>query len=341
VSQIFEEGCLQDVFGLEFPNLQSLKYQLVHQSLDYNYEWMSEVLLGLRDLISRTPSLRRLDLLFYEGRHSFWKALAGLPNLRSLKVRYVPVDEPAASEFWNICSRLETLSARFRHDFTMSTVATTFPRIKRLEIFGDPESSLKDQSELIARCPHLEVLYWNPRFAAHIGYKIFSQAVTPPMLQTSMLKDFVERLASEALFMLEELSLFGLDLSDMDVASILAAMKRVTTLSPPCSNFGPLSIQALRSHFLTLKEVNLDCCDGMTSEITLEFLSSCPLLHELHRGNIELRDVRQDIVQVRPWICRQMKVLFLRIDLYPDGRVGTDATAIIIRFLSNCLVWAS
>ncbi|KAI7818792.1 hypothetical protein BC939DRAFT_521511 [Gamsiella multidivaricata] len=182
------------------------------------------------DLIRRHTCLMHLALTYQcTHRTSFlnapqlWEAIASLPNLSTL----------------HICD-VEVLNA-----------TVSLPRLRELRLLysGGTLDIASQQLQFINRCPALEILEWHPN-------------CTVRWLGDPATKNFVKLANAGAWPNLESLILGrdSLDLSDSNIASILAAIPRATILGLSDSKFGPLSFESLRAHFPILKELDLDDC---------------------------------------------------------------------------------
>ncbi|KAG0235862.1 hypothetical protein BGX31_004146 [Mortierella sp. GBA43] len=111
--------------------------------------------------------------------------------------------------------------------------------------------------------------------------------------------------------MLEDLCLEHSKISDQELSQIIGKMRRVTGLSVARSHFNMESMSALRSHFLSLRRLNiadiLDTADDTTSsEFAIEVLKSCPRLERLKAEGVSAEYMMDNA----PWACEiSLKVL--------------------------------
>ncbi|KAF9372804.1 hypothetical protein BGX21_004663 [Mortierella sp. AD011] len=69
-----------------------------------------------------------------------------------------------------------------------------------------------------------------------------------------------------------------------------------------------------RSHFMTLREIDLDMGRNVMSEMVNEFLVSCPALEVLSAEALYVADMAQDGSQ--PWACLNLRMLRVNIELF-------------------------
>ncbi|KAF9338147.1 hypothetical protein BGZ91_009039, partial [Linnemannia elongata] len=107
--------------------------------------------------------------------------------------------------------------------------------------------------------------------------------------------------------------------TELDViAQILEAAPRIEKLSLPRTGFGELSMDALRRHFPTLRDINLQFCSKVTSPMVQEILRSCANLQSISAESL----ARSDIIQ-HPWACRNLQMFDVGID-FVDETDGYD-----------------
>ncbi|KAF9191165.1 hypothetical protein BGZ50_009599 [Haplosporangium sp. Z 11] len=122
---------------------------------------------------------------------------------------------------------------------------------------------------------------------------------------------------------LECLKLKYSEISDKNLASILACMKRIKALDVRLTGFGDLSFQVLRSHFGTLEKLDLLHCKGVTDAMICEILQSCHKLRELTLGRVRVRELGLLSPQSRPWKCSLLRRL--KLEFIFESRASTPS----------------
>ncbi|KAF9132247.1 hypothetical protein BGW39_000499 [Mortierella sp. 14UC] len=103
-------------------------------------------------------------------------------------------------------------------------------------------------------------------------------------------------------------------LTDAEIAMILDAAPRIEKLSLPRTGFGPLSFIALRRHFPTLRDINLQFCSKVTSPMVQEILRTCANLQSISAEVLN----HSDIIQ-QPWACKGLQMFDVGIDVVIQG----------------------
>ncbi|KAG0355392.1 hypothetical protein BGZ54_001177 [Gamsiella multidivaricata] len=177
----------------------------------------------------------------------------------------------------NAIASLPNLSSLHLRDVDIGHNAVALPKLRdlRLQYNEGNNDSETDQLQLICNCPALETLGWFFNFRSR-------------WLNDPAPRNFVELAKAGTWRNLEALTMGwnGLMISDGDIASILAALPRLTILDLEEHEFGPLSFQILRRYFPVLKELRLDNCSNVTKSMLSEILSSCPKLSQRSRGGL-------------------------------------------------------
>ncbi|KAG0379111.1 hypothetical protein BGX24_001718 [Mortierella sp. AD032] len=99
-------------------------------------------------------------------------------------------------------------------------------------------------------------------------------------------------------------------LTDAEVAMVLDAAPRIEKLSLPKTGFGALSLIALRKHFPTLRDINLQFCPRVTSPMVQEILRTCANLQSISAEILH----HSDIIR-QPWACRGLQMFDVGIDV--------------------------
>ncbi|KAF9110092.1 hypothetical protein BGX27_006792 [Mortierella sp. AM989] len=248
-------------------------------------------------LIQYNPSIVNLSLEHTKGPYTtpFWRAVAGLTKLKSLKICDSVIDSNSVSDFWSLFAQITKLVLQRSSIVTSGNIPPnlTFPQLQELELDLLEELDGVAQLDLIHRCPRLESLVWRPR-----------QRI---MIHSS--GQLVRDITSGKWPNLSKLSLTS-PINDVDLASILTGMIRpATELMLDYSGFGDRSLEALKlRHFATIVTLNLtDCC--VSSAMNQEILCSCPRLERFESTSI----YTSTITQGEPWACLSLKKLHINI----------------------------
>ncbi|KAG0228999.1 hypothetical protein BGX31_006354 [Mortierella sp. GBA43] len=228
-----------------------------------------------------------------------------LRNLTKLELSCIAVDPDHSEDFWNFCTRLDSLLIRSTVLTVLADKSLTFARLRKLILNIVAYASLEDQLEFITQCPNLTYLEWNPdetypqstkdRFIAHVADG------NVPSLRTLLCDD--------------------LHASDIQLSQIISNIHKVEELEVPGCDFGPLSWAALRPHLRSLKNLDIMNSPTPTTSIIPVILSSCPLLDRLRAGVV----TSQDILDGQPWVCgRSLRYLFVSIILTPSQETDAD-----------------
>ncbi|KAF9099198.1 hypothetical protein BGX27_000653 [Mortierella sp. AM989] len=241
--------------------------------------------------------------------HVDWAVIAGLKNLRELKLTNCETmigSSPA--DFWNQDDiKLEALSLTFVNIPGLWEQSTgkypIFQNIKALEIERMTKLPESIQVEIVRQCPNIETLRFRPN------------------IQSSITMIMVRLAAAGSWPKLRSLFYDGPKISDQGVVDILTSMDQCDQWDVSYADFTPLSFQALNNHFSTLTRVNLAYCWSVTSKMLQEVLSSCPLLRKFRGPTIHARD----IVEGDPWVCSSLQTFVAFIDFgSQDGTTGTS-----------------
>ncbi|KAG0008081.1 hypothetical protein BGZ80_003877 [Entomortierella chlamydospora] len=105
-------------------------------------------------------------------------------------------------------------------------------------------------------------------------------------------------------------------ITDQQLSALLRFTTRVINVFACDTGFGDEAMQVMheRSHFMTVREMNLDRCPNVTSKMVNTLLVSCPALEALSAEIFYVVDMAQDGSQ--PWACLNMRELCLNIDLF-------------------------
>lgn len=247
-------------------------------------------------LLEKNPTLTglRISCVGITFMDTTWYKVSTLPNLKHLCIDYSIVNRRKRVPFWSTVANLESLEISRSRVTLMGIWDMTFPLLRRLRLTENECMEEYDCVELARRSPQLREL----------EIDLFWCDLTE--MAVNGLVPHLERLVVES----------GYGSQDKDLAVILDHMQPAVGLALSRSRFGPLAFSSLRRHFGTLRELDLRNCNGVTSSMLQEILSSCPRLEELHGDEIMLKD----IVQGASWICQSIKKLRLGIVADKDDK---------------------
>ncbi|KAF9343062.1 hypothetical protein BGX26_006323 [Mortierella sp. AD094] len=114
--------------------------------------------------------------------------------------------------------------------------------------------------------------------------------------------------------------MFCSTIDDQQFSALLRFTTSIVELFAVGSGFGDEAMLAMheRSHFMTVREMNLDGCLNVTSKMVNILLVSCPALEALSAEKLYVIDMAQDGSQ--PWACLNMRELCLNIDLFDPNQ---------------------
>ncbi|KAK5801615.1 hypothetical protein F5H01DRAFT_355947 [Linnemannia elongata] len=276
---------LPSYYTLNFPRLSSLS--LLN---DYSF-------LCAPTFVQRNPTIRDLFIIDRQSlpTKDFWDAVySEWLQPRSLTVQDLNVTERAAKAFWKACSRFEFLRLSFHVPSASLPKDLAFPLVTRLDLELDHQRtepfSAEEQLAFIKACPNLTNLCWS------LDY------FDSPMLQ------FQEALSQKKLTQLTDIELRGSTPLDTDMAAVLDSLSPLRRLVLLKCSFGPLSFSKLKErHFATL-EVLVVRCEGFTSAMAMEVLSTSSRLQEFSCSHIQLKDfiqLPQEQQQQQSYACQQ------------------------------------
>ncbi|KAK3810180.1 MAG: hypothetical protein J3Q66DRAFT_415520 [Benniella sp.] len=117
---------------------------------------------------------------------------------------------------------------------------------------------------------------------------------------------FVELISARTWPHLQGLSASSYD-DNSDLSKVIGAMQRIADLKVRKYSFYIRADGSLRPHLSNLQTLDLYEAIAFTSELAQEVMSSCPLLTVFKGCIVDA----VDIVQGRPWVCLQLKLLSL------------------------------
>ncbi|KAG0215224.1 hypothetical protein BGX31_000869, partial [Mortierella sp. GBA43] len=231
--------------------------------------------------------------------HCILQPLPYLPNLSKLELDIVTVESDHSADFWNLCTRLDSLLIHSADIILMPAPSLTFHRLKELVLKLRSHISLEQQLDFITQCPKLTYLDWNPwvQYPSHIVDR------------------FADHLASGNLPDLKVFICDDIHAPDKRLSLIIGNMHTVQVLDIPGSELGPLSWATLQPHLQSLQVLNIATSPAPEGSIVSEILSSCPALKKLSIDRVK----SQDILDGKPWVCEHsMRELIISIYIPHD-----------------------
>ncbi|KAG0044377.1 hypothetical protein BGZ83_010412, partial [Gryganskiella cystojenkinii] len=255
---------------------------------------------ALSDLLARNQQHLNTIRLYDQTRLTpeFWTTISNCPKVKTLDVFRCLVQKSDMPMFWAACTtHVKTLHLNFsklavdlsnpradqgqRQAIVVDSVASSlplmveFPTLERITIETMPTLSAHTQMQLVMQCPNLKAFRW--RLVDRMPNEIEA-------LQRLMI--------NRACPLLEELSLNAADLPDELLTLILEGIAPSKVLELNWSGFGKdAHFQLMCRHAETIRELSLYNCRGVTSLMTLDILSSCPVLESFVGTVIEASDM--------------------------------------------------
>jgi hypothetical protein len=275
-------------FPLEYTTLRCPKLSSLEIATTDLNDDLSEFILG-------HPSLTSLKLhnCFLNPHAMLWERILGLYNLKDLTVVGMSVENEDVDKFWQVCTRLERLELGWLGiDTQGDLLSMEFPRIQRLHISCPREEDLPWILKFLQRCPSLTTFHWT---------------IDDHQSRESFAYEFAGMVSARTWLYLGCVESSTPEMSSVVLSRIMSNMPQITSLKFPCmdNSFGSDCMEPLRSHFSSLKELDLSTDVGLTSAMAQEILSSCPILEVLKVPRIDATDVAAG----KPWVCLRLKSL--------------------------------
>ncbi|KAG0287152.1 hypothetical protein BGZ96_008889 [Linnemannia gamsii] len=240
------------------------------------------------DMINNHGRLRKIviDSVPWPMTNKVLETMERCPKLIVLETKEVELDVTQAQLYLKLCSknlkRLSTYADDYDHpEFPDDLV---FQEMRYLDICHADGISMDKQLTWVSRCPNLISLHWES-WGGQVDVAklsaILSGGACPNLTALHLI----------------------VNLSDEEITQILEAAPRIEKLSLPRTEFGVRSMAALRRHFPTLRDINLQFCSKVTSPMVQEILRSCANLQSISAEALN----RSDII-LQPWACRGLQM---------------------------------
>ncbi|KAG0200330.1 hypothetical protein BGX28_006562 [Mortierella sp. GBA30] len=238
----------------------------------------------------------------------FLSSISQFHSLSTLEISRTTIDQDDTLSLWRVFPQLESLLLRKVSFPDMKSIRENMasmacPRLTSLALhLKDTKLAPEDQIQLILSCPALKALRW---------YNISDQLNT----FTAAYRQLIQALEEGKMPDLEEFRTRGDDL-DFELAQVLRHMKRVRAFQAQSNGFGSESFQVLMTHFATVRVLDIQDCDAMTSDMILTILFSCRVLETLMVDCVSAKNAVEDD---RDWVCSSsLKTLSLSFRFQRD-----------------------
>ncbi|KAF9140454.1 hypothetical protein BGX30_006505 [Mortierella sp. GBA39] len=284
------DPALQDFF-MQCKQLDDVKFDV--QEVDDGDIWDR-----FSDMIDNHGRLRKIviDSVPWPMTNKVLETMEGCPKLIVLETKEAELDVAKTQLYLRLCSknlrRLSTWADDYDHpEFPEDLI---FQEMRYLDICHANGISMDKQLTWLSRCPNLISFRWESWIGQVDVAKlctILSGGTCPNLTALHLL----------------------VTVADDEIAQILEAAPMVEKLSLPRTEFGVLSMNALRRHFPTLRDINLQFCSKVTSPMIQEILRSCANLQSISAESL----ARSDIIQ-HPWACRNLQMFDVGIDVVDE-----------------------
>ncbi|KAF9435788.1 hypothetical protein BGZ76_005520 [Entomortierella beljakovae] len=253
-----------------------------------NYGRLLKIAIESASELTLTPSL------------AFFNSLQNCPKLVVFETTDCKFTTDTVSTYMKANSgnmrRLSTRRDYFTGGFDFASYEDlVFSEMRYIDLREVTGLSMEDQLEWVTRCPKLISLFWE---ASSMPVESFCKSVPSSCPNLTALHLFFP-------------------LSDQEIEQILEAIPRVEKLTLSKTFFGRLSFGALRKHFPTLRDINLQFSPGATSSMIQEIMSSCPNLCSISGEVLDYGDIVKG-----QWECKNLHVFDVGITILGSDELG-------------------
>ncbi|KAG0313667.1 hypothetical protein BGZ99_008664 [Dissophora globulifera] len=182
----------------------------------------------------------------------------------------------------NTVRRLATTRDIYSSTFTFPD-DLVFKELRYFDIRDVEDMTVDTQLTWISRCPNLISLHWSSTMNIPVGRFIdIIPAACPHLTDLHLL----------------------VHVGDKDIARILESLPRIEKLSVTGTSFGKVAFQALKLHFSTFRDINLQSCYDVTGAMVHEILCSCPNLQSISADEI----CNLDMPEEEQWVCNKLQM---------------------------------
>ncbi|KAK3822683.1 MAG: hypothetical protein J3Q66DRAFT_397161 [Benniella sp.] len=269
--------------------------------------WSLHELDHLCALVRRNDSIKTIRILSNEYPPEVFleEVSSTCSSLRKLDISASQLDAQCVKIILDIAVRLESLSIDSRIVFPKSLDKWPhFPSLREITLIHSKDIPAQTCLEIFRKCPELRVL----------TLQIQQNDLCPA-------SDICDLLRVHCT-LIERLNLSALHLRDAHLAKILDGCHRLISVRFMGSKFGELAFNSLSRHFVSLQQLNLEQCPGLTSTMVQQILTSCWRLTSLHATTLDASDILGDVNeeastgtetvlrdQSQDWVCRNLTTL--------------------------------
>ncbi|KAI8345534.1 hypothetical protein B0O80DRAFT_472940 [Mortierella sp. GBAus27b] len=270
-------------------------------------------------IVAQYDRLRYLSVRSKQSQSRFqhqpvWKPVSHLQNLSSLRLYDMDIEGRDTVAFWDLCTRLKSLSMTNIHVSGLAAESVIFNRLQSLSLALRSPIKIECQLDWMAQCPNLVSLCWRP----------LEDQLSDALDALSV------RIMENTWPNLSKLQFKRVYPSDEQLSQIISGIKKVKSLTDVGSGFGLLSLVALRPHYQGLRKLDIGTVPSMsgTGAIVPKLLASCVNLEDLSVGKV----MSQDILQGRRWVCdKSLRALSVCIIISPAQDIASHQQHVLER----------
>ncbi|KAK3815860.1 MAG: hypothetical protein JOS17DRAFT_759128 [Linnemannia elongata] len=286
---------LQDFF-MRCKQLDEVRFDV--QEVDDGDE-VAQIWDRFSDMIDNHGRLRKIviDSVPWPMTNKVLETMEKCPKLIVVETKETELDVAKSQLYLRLCSRNLRRLSTWADDYDNPEFPEDliFQEMRYLDICHATGISMDKQLTWLSRCPNLISFRWE----SWVGQ------VDVAKLCTILSGGNCPNLTALHLIV---------TVADDEIAQILEAAPRIEKLSLPRTGFGALSMDALRRHFPTLRDINLQFCSRVTSPMVQEILRSCANLQSISAESL----AHSDIIQ-HPWACRNLQMFDVGIDVVDEN----------------------
>ncbi|KAF9319208.1 hypothetical protein BG003_009667 [Podila horticola] len=232
----------------------------------------------------------------------FLQALKSCQRLAVFETDYCNYEEETFPYYLDACAGLWRLSAEGdRFPIQESFPAgVTFSEMRYMELCDCRGMTIEQQLEWISRCPKLISIRLE---CSNIPVSLFCEKIPSACANLTDLHFLVE-------------------INDEPLSRIIDALPRVEKLTLTATGFGTRSMNSLRRHFATLRDINIQYCTSATPAMVQEILASCPKLQGICADYINADAIGPS----QPWVCTNLQMFDVHIRVRNSASLHTHRT---------------
>ncbi|KAF8976413.1 hypothetical protein BGZ46_008284 [Entomortierella lignicola] len=270
----------------------------------------------ISELLTWNPQIEIIELsnITVPPPQKFFDALQGLDCLKKFKSRKCCyAGHQIANLVVSHSTNLEELELgndviQSQEPWDTTLEGTIIPKLTSLTLQGIVSVEGKSQLILVKQAPNLKVLHLDMEGTPFPSQQ-FCQQVIPSCPKIEDIK------VTTNVKIMNQLP-FEVEINDAPLDDTLAqilGVAKVTKFQSPSSGFGPLAMDALRSHSPWITVLNLEHCFKFTSSMAQECLSTMPLLTYFNAPKISQSDIIRGYESGSPWVCIGLQELQISI----------------------------